>query len=102
MVYTLPTDDKSRFFIREGRLNFTADDAFGSNETGDKHPIYQEKGVPNQYDPEHGYQYWDDYNVTVDKSYKPLRITWKVNKDEQNSDYNTARRQFAQSLVSNK
>lgn len=54
-VYTLPTDDKSRFTVREGRLNYTADDPIGKN-TGKK-------------------EFWDDYNTYVEKDYRPVRIT---------------------------
>lgn len=62
-VYTLPEKGGSRFTVHDGKLNFTADNPYGID-TGDK-------------------RFWDDYNVTIDKSYTPLVI-----KSRTKGDYN--------------
>ena len=56
-VYTLPEKDGSRFEVREGKLNFFADNPYGIQE-GDR-------------------RFWDDYNTTNNKSYSPLLISHK-------------------------
>lgn len=78
-IYTLPEKEGSRFTLRGGKLNFTADNPYGEN-VGDK-------------------KFWDDYNVTIDKSYSPLKLTWKKTG---NKEYDNNRKQFAQTLVNNK
>ena len=55
MVYTLPEREGSRFVLKEGDLNFIADNPYGEV-AGSK-------------------KYWDDYNVHIDKTYKPLNIS---------------------------
>lgn len=62
-IYTLPEKEGSRFTLKGGRLNFTADNPYGINE-GDK-------------------KYWDDYNVYTDKTYSPLIIEYKPTGDEE-------------------
>lgn len=54
-IYTLPQQEGSRFEVRQGKLNFIADNPFGVQE-GEK-------------------KYWDDYNTTSDKSYNPILIS---------------------------
>lgn len=61
-VYTLPEQAGSRFEVREGKLNYFADNPYGSNE-GDK-------------------QYWDDYNVVNNRSYNPLYIKNRNKSDD--------------------
>ena len=61
-VYTLPEKEGSRFELREGSLNFLAENPYGETEGKKK--------------------FWDDYNVFIDKTYKPLKISYK------NSDIN--------------
>ena len=53
-IYTLPEQSGSRFEVRQGKLNFIADNPFGSSEGKKK--------------------YWDDYNTSSDKSYNPILI----------------------------
>lgn len=55
-VFTLPEQGGSRFVVREGSLNFVADNASQHN-------------VPNPRE-----KYWRDYNVQEDKSYKPVNF----------------------------
>lgn len=79
-VYTLPEhEDKARFTIKAGKLNFTANNPYGNN-LGDK-------------------KYWDDYNTHIDRSYSPLKIKFTKTGDE---TYDKNRRDYAQSLVNNK
>lgn len=78
-IYTLPEKGGSRFTLKGGRLNFTADNPYGVDE-GDK-------------------RYWDDYNTVIDKSYSPLKLKWAKTGDE---EYDNNRKQFAQSIVNNK
>lgn len=78
-VYTLPEKEGSRFTLRGGKLNFTADNPYGIDE-GDK-------------------RFWDDYNVTIDKSYVPLKLEWKKTGDE---EYDNNRKAYASSIVNNK
>ena len=65
-VYTLPEKEGSRFTIRNGRLSYTADNPYG--ETKGKR------------------RYWDDYNVSINKSYNPLRIKPKNKIDKEYDD----------------
>ena len=78
-VYTLPEKEGSRFTLRGGKLNFTADNPYGIDK-GDK-------------------RFWDDYNVTIDKSYAPLKLTFIKTGDE---EYDDNRKKFAQVLVNSK
>lgn len=57
-VYTLPEKEGSRFEVRQGRLNYFADNPYGESK-GDK-------------------RYWDDYNTYFDKRYNPLLIAQKT------------------------
>lgn len=68
ITYTLPTDDKSRFILRGGKLNYVADNPYGNTEKGHM----SESG--------HDMVNWDDYNVHIDKSYSPLKIVAKNKK----------------------
>ena len=56
MVYTLPQQEGSKFVLKDGNLSFVADNPYG------------EEG-----------NYWDDYNVTVNKTYQPLKIELNKN-----------------------
>ena len=78
-IYTLPEKRGSRFSLKGGRLNFIADNPYGNNE-GDK-------------------RFWDDYNVTIDRSYSPLKLKWKKTGDK---DYDNNRKSYAQAIVNNK
>lgn len=80
MVYTLPQQGGSRFSLRNGKVNFTADNPYGETE-GDK-------------------RYWDDYNVRIDKSYSPLQIQYEgKNKD---ISYNKNVTNYINSIANNK
>lgn len=78
-IYTLPEKGGSRFSLKGGRLNFIADNPYG-NDKGDK-------------------RFWDDYNVTIDRSYSPLKLKWKKTG---NKDYDDNRKSYAQAIVNNK
>lgn len=78
-IYTLPEKQGSRFSLKGGKLNFTADNPYGIDE-GDK-------------------RFWDDYNVTIDKSYSPLKLKWKKTGDE---EYDNNRKAYALAIVNNK
>lgn len=78
-IYTLPEKGGSRFSLKGGRLNFIADNPYG-NDKGDK-------------------RFWDDYNVTIDRSYSPLKLKWKKTG---NKDYDNNRKSYAQAIVNNK
>lgn len=78
-VYTLPEQEGSRFTVRGGKLNFTADNPVGETE-GDK-------------------RYWDDYNTYIDKTHTPLIIKFN---DTGNKEYDDNRRAYAQTIVNNK
>lgn len=78
-IYTLPEKEGSKFTLKGGRLNFTADNPYGIDE-GDK-------------------RFWDDYNTTIDKSYSPLKLKWKKTGDE---EYDNNRKAYASSIVNNK
>lgn len=80
MVYTLPEKGGSRFSLRNGKLNFTADNPYGQTEGAKK--------------------YWDDYNIRIDKSYSPLQIYY--NGDNMDADYNGNVLNFVNSISSNK
>ena len=79
-VYTLPEhEDKSKFTIKGGKLNFTANNPYGKR-NGDK-------------------QYWDDYNTHIDRSYTPLKITYRTTGDK---EYDDNKKKYVQSVVNNK
>lgn len=78
-IYTLPEKEGSKFSLKGGKLNFTADNPYGIDE-GDK-------------------RFWDDYNTTIDKSYSPLKLKWKKTGDE---EYDNNRKAYASSIVNNK
>lgn len=78
-IYTLPEKQGSRFSLKGGKLNFTADNPYGIDE-GNK-------------------RFWDDYNTTIDKSYSPLKLKWKKTGDE---EYDNNRRAYALAIVNNK
>lgn len=78
-IYTLPEKEGSRFSLKGGKLNFIADNPYG-NDKGDK-------------------RFWDDYNVTIDRSYSPLKLKWKKTG---NKDYDNNRKSYAQAIVNNK
>lgn len=87
-VYTLPEKEGSRFVLKNGRLNFVADNPFGVTEKG--------KNISKG---NHDMIYWDDYNTYIDKTYSPLRISWK---NTGNKEYDNNKKSFAQAIVNNK
>ena len=80
MVYTLPEQGGSRFSIKNGKLNFTADNPYGQTE-GDQ-------------------RYWDDYNVRIDKSYSPLQVYYNGNNID--AEYNGNVLSYVNSISANK
>lgn len=56
-IYTLPEKEGSRFVIREGSINYIADNPCGED-SGEK-------------------KLWDDYNVHINKDFRPLNISIK-------------------------
>lgn len=56
-IYTLPEKEGSRFVVREGSLNYIADNPYGED-SGEK-------------------KLWDDYNVHINKDFRPLNISVK-------------------------
>lgn len=78
-VYTLPEKEGSRFTLKGGKLNFTADNPYGETEGSKK--------------------YWDDYNVYTDKTYSPLKLTYKKSGDK---EYDDNRYNYSKALVNNK
>lgn len=80
-IYTLPETEGSRFEIRDGRLNFFADNPYGQTE-GDK-------------------KYWDDYNVHNDKGYNPLVIVDKMSGND-DYEYEGNKLEYSNSVSNNK
>jgi len=78
-IYTLPEKEGSRFIIADGKLHYVADNPYGENE-GDKKD-------------------WDDYNVTLDKTYSPLKI---VSKEDSDSTWGFHARSFAEQIENSK
>lgn len=78
-IYTLPEKQGSRFSLKGGKLNFIADNPYGIDKGNKK--------------------FWDDYNVTIDKSYSPLKLKWKKTGDE---EYDNNRKAYALAIVNNK
>lgn len=56
-IYTLPEKEGSRFVVRDGSLNYIADNPYGED-SGEK-------------------RLWDDYNVHINKDFRPLNISVK-------------------------
>ena len=95
MVYTLPENEGSRFVLKNGKLNYVADNPYGNTKKGH----ISKSG--------HDMVYWDDYNVHVDKSYSPLSI--KLNKSTYSDDdiihkskHDTNAQDYADALSANK
>lgn len=82
MVYTLPSDNKSRFTLKDGKLSFVADNPYGNND----------KNNPKRY--------WDDYATHKDNSYNPLYIENKSKQTDKIAFENENR--FINSITSNK
>lgn len=80
-VYTLPEQEGSRFEVRQGKLNYFADNPYGETE-GEK-------------------KLWDDYNVYSDKSYNPLLISPKQYKEE-DYEYNANVERYSVALMQGK
>lgn len=80
MVYTLPEKGGSKFSLKNGKLNYTADTPYG-------------KTTGNQ-------KYWDDYNVRIDRSYSPLSIYYNGNNND--SEYNGNVLSYVNSISTNK
>lgn len=80
IVYTLPEQGGSRFSLKNGKLNFTADNPYGKTEGDDR--------------------YWDDYNVRIDRSYSPLQIYY--NGDNTDVEYNGNVLSYVNSIGVNK
>lgn len=80
MVYTLPEKEGSRFSLKNGKVNFTADNPYGQTQ-GDK-------------------KYWDDYNVRIDRSYSPLQIYYNGN--NMDGEYNGNVLSYVNSISTNK
>lgn len=80
-VYTLPEKEGSRFAVKDGKLNFVADNPYGNDIKGD----------PKRY--------WDDYNTYIDKSYSPLEI---YSNKEGDSNFKKNEKEFIRSLTTNK
>lgn len=79
-VYTLPEQDGSKFSVKNGKLNFTADNPYGETKGSKK--------------------YWDDYNINIDKSYSPLIIYYNGNNTD--PKYNGNVLKFVNSIANNK
>lgn len=79
-VYTLPEKRGSRFQVKDGKLNFIADNPYGNKEGKEK--------------------YWDDYNVYTNKSYSPLVIVDKNNSS--NETYSKNRKDYINAIVNSK
>lgn len=80
-VYTLPEKEGSRFELRDGKLNYIADNPYGEQE-GDK-------------------KYWDDYNVHNNREFKPLKIIDKKDTTE-DYEYSGNRLQFGNIIAGHK
>lgn len=78
-VYTLPDKNGSRFILKDGKLNFVADNPYGSN-SGSK-------------------RFWDDYNTYTDKSYSKLIIIPKIKGSDKFNKNNT---KYINALMDNK
>lgn len=78
-VYTLPAKEGSKFVAKDGKLNFVADNPYGTDK-GSK-------------------RFWDDYNVQIDKSYSKLALASKTKGSE---EYKNNERQYMNSIESNK
>lgn len=79
-VYTLPEQPGSKFEVRQGKLNFVANNPYGVTEGNKK--------------------YWDDYNTYQDRTYNELKITQKSSSG--NPDYDKNIEEFITSIMNNK
>ena len=79
-VYTLSEKEGSGFKLRNGKLNFTADNPYGVTEGPKK--------------------YWDDYNIRIDRSYSPLTIYYNGNNND--ATYNGNVLSYTNSISANK
>lgn len=79
-VYTLPEKEGSSFKLRNGKLNFVADNPYGITEGA--------------------HRYWDDYNVRIDRSYSPLTIFY--NGTNTDNIYNGNVMSYVNSISANK
>lgn len=68
LVYTLPDKNESRFVLKDGNLNYEADNPFGVTEKGKTF---------NKYG--HDMVYQDDYNVFNNKTSSPIKIEYTGN-----------------------
>lgn len=57
------------------------------------------KNWEQQYNEDYKKRFWDDYNISIDRSYSPLKIKFIKTG---NKEYDTNRQNYAQSLVNNK
>lgn len=87
-IYTLPENEGSRFTLKNGKLNFVADNPYGNNKKGVK-----SKSGHDMYN-------WDDYNTHIDKSYSPLVINQNKYFNDNEEDSNA--RDFANTISTNK
>lgn len=78
-IYTLPDKNGSRFVLKDGKLNFVADNPYGTN-SGSK-------------------RFWDDYNTYTDKSYSKLMIVPKIKGSDEFNKNNT---KYINALMNNK
>ena len=71
LIYTLPSNENSRFILRDGNLNYEADNPYGITEKGVRY---------NKY----GKDMWDhdDYNVFNNKTSTPIRISFNKNNND--------------------
>lgn len=65
LVYTLPDKEGSRFVLKDGNLNFEADNPYGETEKGKSFNSYGKDTV-----------YHDDYNTFNNRTYSPIRIEY--------------------------
>lgn len=90
-IYTLPQQEGSRFVLRDGKLSFIADNVFGKDETSaDTTKVNGQ--IKSKAD-------WDDYNVTVNRTYSPLKI---VTQQTGEKEYDSNVKTFSTSLENNK
>ena len=80
-VYTLPEKKGSKFVAKDGKLSFVANKPYGKDIKGD----------PKRF--------WDDYNISINKSYSPLKIVSTV---KGNKEYKENERRFIDTLINKK
>lgn len=114
-VYTLPEQGGSKFTLKGGKLNFTADNPYGISLTNQnvefeklKERVTQEQEKykklygddwQEKYEEDYNKRFWDDYNVNIDKSYSPLKLKWNKTGNE---EYDKNRKEYATAIVNNK